>query len=116
MRLWLPVLIVLVLAALWRSGPSQQDALARLPDPGNPRRVLMVSAEWCGYCQRQIAEFKAAGVRYTVLDFDQREGRSAVADLGGRGVPLTVIGDEVIHGYNRPLLKQQLAAIGYALR
>jgi mycoredoxin len=116
MRLWLPVLVVLGLVALVRSGPSQQDVLARLPDAGNPKRVLMVSAEWCGYCQRQIADFKSAGVGYTVLDFDQHEGRSLVADLGGRGVPLTVIGDEVINGYNRPLLKQQLAAIGYTLR
>jgi mycoredoxin len=116
LRTLLFVLAALVVIGLLRSQSSREAALNGLPGAGDPSRVLMVSAEWCGYCQRQLADFRAVGVRFTLLDFDQAEGRDTVEALGGRGVPLTVIGDEVIDGYNRPLLAQKLAAIGYELR
>ncbi|MBE5315514.1 MAG: glutaredoxin family protein [Xanthomonadales bacterium] len=115
-RVWLVLLALLVAIGFWRSERSAEAALSALPGAGDPNRVLMVSAEWCGYCQQQLADFRAAGVRFTELDFDTSEGRDAVDALGGRGVPLTVIGDEVIHGYNRPALQQHLAAIGYEMR
>lgn len=115
-RVWLFLLALLVAIGFWRAGRSTQAALDGLPGAGDPNRVVMVSAEWCGYCQKQLADFRAAGVRFTELDFDQREGRDAVEALGGRGVPLTVIGNEVIHGYNRPALQRNLSAIGYQMR
>lgn len=115
-RVWLLLLAVLMAIGFWRSGRSLDAALNSLPDAGDPSRVVMVSAEWCGYCQRQLAEFRAAGVRFTELDFDTVAGRDAVEALGGRGVPMTVIGDEIIHGYNRPALQQHLAVLGYEMR
>lgn len=115
-RVWLVLLAALVAIGFWRSNRSAQEILDTLPGAGDPSRVVMVSAEWCGFCQKQLADFRAAGVRFTELDFDQADGRNAVEALGGRGVPLTVIGDQVIHGYNRPALQQHLAAIGYEMR
>ncbi len=115
-RHWLLILAVLIAIGFWRSDRSAQATLNTLPGAGDPSRVVMVSAEWCGYCQKQLAEFRAAGVRFTELDFDLAEGREVVEALGGRGVPMTVIGDEVIHGYNRPALQKHLAAIGYQMR
>lgn len=115
-RVWLVLLAVLVAMGFWRSNRSAQATLDDLPGAGDPNRVVMVSAEWCGYCQKQLADFRTAGVRFTELDFDQAEGRRAVEALGGRGVPLTVIGNEVIHGYDRPALQRHLAAIGYEMR
>jgi len=109
------LLVGLVAFGFWRSERSADAVLAGLPGAGDPTRVVMVSAEWCGYCQRQLADFRAAGVPFIELDFDRAEGRKAVASLGGRGVPMTVIGNEVIHGYNRPQLQQHLTAIGYRL-
>ncbi len=115
-RHWLLILAVLIAIGFWRSERSAKAALEGLPGTGDPNRVVMVSAEWCGYCQKQLADFRAAGVRFTELDFDKTEGREVVEALGGRGVPMTVIGDEVIHGYNRPALQKHLAAIGYEMR
>ncbi|SDD13367.1 glutaredoxin family protein [Aquimonas voraii] len=115
-RVWLVLLALLVAFGVWRSEWSTQAALDSLPGAGDPSRVVMVSAEWCGYCQKQLAEFRSAGVRFTELDFDTAAGREAVEALGGRGVPMTVIGDEIIHGYNRPALQQHLAAVGYEMR
>lgn len=115
-RAWLVLLALLVAIGFWRSERSAEAALDSLPGAGDPSRVVMVSAEWCGYCQKQLAEFRAAGVRFTELDFDTSAGREAVEALGGRGVPMTVIGDEIIHGYNRPALQQHLAVLGYEMR
>jgi len=87
--------------------------------PDDPRRltgkagIVMLAADWCGYCRRQQGEFQRAGVRYQVLDVDQEEGRLALRALGGRGVPVTVIGQDVVHGYNPTALDQRLTPLGY---
>lgn len=78
--------------------------------------VVMLTAEWCGYCRRQEAMFERAGVRYEALDVDTEAGEQAYRALSGRGVPLTVVGQDVIRGYNVEALQTRLAPLGYTLR
>lgn len=78
--------------------------------------VVMISAEWCGTCKLQIAEFDASGIRYTVLDYDTQAGRRAYRDLNGRVVPITVVGKDVVTGYNKRRLQYLLAQQGQTLR
>ncbi len=77
------------------------------------RDIVMLYAEWCGYCRRQQAEFKRAGVQYRALDVDTAEGEQAMQALKARGVPVTVIGQEVVHGYNTARLQQLLTPLGH---
>lgn len=114
-RWLLAAALILVGGGVMYSQHLQQSALDDLHASGDAERIVMISAEWCGYCTRQIKDFKAAGVQFRVLDFDQPEGRRVHAALGGRGVPVTAIDDQVVHGYNRPLLKRRLAELGYEL-
>src|SRR5690606_41547199 len=75
--------------------------------------IVMLAADWCGYCQRQRADFERAGVRYRVLDVDREEGSQAMLALGTRGVPVTVIGQDVVRGYDTAALDQRLTPLGY---
>lgn len=89
--------------------------------PDDPRqltgetKIVMLAAEWCGYCRKQQQDFEQAKVRYHVLDVDTPEGERAARALGSRGVPVTVIGQNVIHGYQTDALKEKLTPLGYSI-
>jgi mycoredoxin len=107
--------VVLVAGLVWNKKREIERA--------DPRRqtgesgIVMLGAEWCGYCQRLKAALDEAKVSYTELDVeDGGAGYDAFAALGGRGVPVTVIGQEVVHGYDAERLDELLSARGYDVR
>ncbi|KAF1685481.1 NrdH-redoxin [Pseudoxanthomonas broegbernensis] len=75
--------------------------------------IVMLAADWCGYCRRQQGDFERAGVRYQVLDIDTEPGDRALRAIGARGVPVTVVGQAVIRGYDTAALDRKLAPLGY---
>ena len=75
--------------------------------------IVMLAAEWCGYCRKQQGDFERAGVRYRVLDIDDEDGGRAMRALGARGVPVTVIGQAVVRGYDTGALDEGLTPLGY---
>lgn len=87
--------------------------------PDDPRlqtgdtRIVMLAADWCGYCRKQQGDFERANVRYHVLDVDTPEGERAMRALGARGVPVTVIGQNVVRGYDTASLDRHLSPLGY---
>lgn len=112
---WLLLVIGLaggVHAYLRKSGPE-------VLEPGDPRletgdaRIVMLAAEWCGYCRKQQGDFERANVRYRVLDVDTPQGDRAMQAVGARGVPVTVIGQNVVRGYNTAQLDRHLTPLGY---
>ena len=56
-----------------------------------------------------IELFAAGGIRYSEQDIEKS---SSAAEghrrLGGNGVPLIVVGDEIIHGYDEARLRRLL--------
>ncbi|UKE72492.1 glutaredoxin family protein [Xanthomonas graminis] len=119
-----PLLLCMLLLGIgggvhaWWSSAGATPAPAALA-AGDPRRltgedgIVMLAADWCGYCRRQQADFERAQVRYRVLDVEQEEGRLAAAALGREGVPITVIGQHVIDGYDTAALDAHLLPLGY---
>ncbi|WP_407354310.1 glutaredoxin family protein [Luteimonas sp. R10] len=112
--LWIPMLLALVGAALHFRGAGEAEL-----HPDDPRnatgddRIVMLAAEWCGYCRKQQKDFELANVRYRVLDVDTPEGDRAMQALGTRGVPVTVIGQDVVRGYDTAALDSKLTPLGY---
>ncbi len=114
----IPVLLLLIGALggawAWWSHGRQADL-----HPDDPRLatgdagIVMLAAEWCGYCRRQQGDFERAGVRYRVLDIDTEAGDRAMRALGARGVPVTVVGQAVVRGYDTASLDQRLSPLGY---
>lgn len=113
--LWL-LLIVSALGGLYSW--KQREQVLPL-HPGDPRaqtgdeRIVMLAADWCGYCRQQQSDFERASVRYRVLDFDTAEGQRAAAALGVRSVPVTVVGQHVVRGYDTAALNERLTPLGY---
>lgn len=101
--------------------PSQERIAVEDMLPDDPRlhtgerRIVMLAAEWCGYCRKQRQDFEQANVRYALLDVDTPEGQRAARALGTSGVPVTVIGQDVVRGYRPDELKEKLAPLGYRL-
>lgn len=109
-------LVLLVIAgALFHVG-SQAQASLHADDPRNltgDDRIVMLAAQWCGYCRKQRKEFDAADVRYKVLDIDTPQGERALRAVGARGVPVTIVGQDVIRGYDTEALQEKLTPLGY---
>lgn len=103
-------ILAVCVAFSWR-GVVASDPRATTGDSG----ITMVTAEWCGYCRAQQALFEQAGVRYRSIDADELEGQLAMLALGARGVPVTVIGQDVIRGYDVERLRELLQPLGYQI-
>lgn len=106
-----------LLAAIAAAGVAGWRWLAS-NDPRNATGddgIVMISADWCGYCRSQRALFDAAGVSYRIIDADSRDGQLAMFVLGARGVPVTVVGQQVVRGYDIDRLRTLLAPLGHDL-
>jgi glutaredoxin len=106
---WLLLLLVLG-AALWFVRPAWLGTPAQ-PDTdryGQPE-VVLYATSWCGYCKAAREFFAANGIEYTELDVEKSSmAQEGHRRLGGGGVPLIVVGDTVIHGFNQPELRRAL--------
>jgi len=97
------IFIVIVLAVIqnWTKitgnfGPSTNLALI------GKSKVIMYGTRSCGYCAKARALFDSKGVAYHEYDINSSsEGRRQYDALRGRGVPLIIINDNVIKGYNK---------------
>jgi glutaredoxin len=105
-------LAVLLLAAVLASRQvSANDPRLRTGNDG----VAMITADWCGYCRSQEALLRAGNIPYEAIDLDSTEGQLAMAALGARGVPVTVVGQQVLRGYDPEQLRKALAPLGHHL-
>ncbi len=107
---WLVILAVLA-AGFWLGKPVWQGkaAVAAAKQQGEQPEVVLYATTWCGYCAATREFFVANGIAYTELDIEKTSaGQEGHRRLGGNGVPLIVVGDEVIHGYNEGALRASL--------
>ncbi|HSX59602.1 MAG TPA: glutaredoxin domain-containing protein [Tahibacter sp.] len=107
--------VVLLAGLVWMKKREIERADPRRQTGENG--IVMLGAEWCGYCRKLKAALDAAEVPYTEMDVeDGGAGHDAFVALGGRGVPVTVIGQDVVYGYNTGRLDELLSARGHSVR
>jgi glutaredoxin len=93
---------------------------ARRADPSDdgPRgkttnaEVVLYSTQSCGYCKKARAYFERIGQDYVDKDVERDdEARDEYLNLthGNRGVPVIVVGDQMLHGWSQPRVEQMLA-------
>ena len=77
--------------------------------------VMLYALSTCPYCRMAKKYLDENDVEYDVIDVDLLEGderTAVVADVkslsGGTSFPVIVIGDEVIVGFNKVAIKEQL--------
>lgn len=91
------------------SPPGAEAEVVGVAGVAGQPEVVLYATEWCAYCKRAREFFAANNIRYVEHDIE----KSSVAldehrRLGGNGVPLILVGDEVIKGYSEQALRQLL--------
>jgi mycoredoxin len=97
-----------LLPAALKPAYSEGDYAAYFPDKNV--KVVLYGTSRCGFCAQARAYFKENNIPFADLDVDQSpQARSEFSKLGGGGVPLLLIGNRRIQGFNP-------SAIGAALK
>ena len=65
------------------------------------RKVVIYSASWCGVCKKAKRYFTEKGIKYTEYDVEKNaEGKLAFKKLGGKGVPIILVGKQRMNGFS----------------
>lgn len=63
--------------------------------------VVMYATSWCPYCAKARAYFAQSGIAYVEHDVEKSAiARAEFKRLGGRAVPLIVVGREKMDGFS----------------
>jgi glutaredoxin/Tfp pilus assembly protein PilN len=77
--------------------------------PGGSKQVLMYTTSHCPACKMAKQYMAQKGIPYQEIDVESsRDGMAAFQKLGGRGVPLIMVGDKRMEGFNSQQLEQML--------
>jgi glutaredoxin len=96
------------------SGPAVVTTLRGAPAAKAKDRVRIYTTSWCGYCKRAKAHLAAKGVPYDEIDVETSEsGRTEFSKLGGRGVPVILVGNQRMNGFDAAALDTMLAQAGW---
>ena len=112
---WKLLIVFVVLAAFaWQSRPmhrkqSVHRVVANSAQSTLQPEVILYGTSWCGYCAAARRFFDANGIQYTEYDTEKTtQGYEGHKKLGGGGVPIIVVGGDIMHGYNEASLRQTL--------
>ncbi|NPV06159.1 MAG: glutaredoxin family protein [Syntrophaceae bacterium] len=86
------------------AGPSTEKREFRV----RPGEVTIYTTPTCPWCHRAKAWFRDKRIRYREIDVTtDRQGLDEMVKISGQtGVPVIVVGDEVIVGFNQNRLKE----------
>lgn len=103
------VMIAAFLVALNFTEIRDKFGGAVLYDAARAGDVVLYGTTWCGYCRKTRQYFVRHNIPFEDLDIEQSStAYTAFERLGGRGVPLVTVGNEVVYGYNLSRLRKLL--------
>lgn len=109
-RIALYTALVLALALLFL---DRTAAWLHRPDPDS-RSVVIYTTAWCPYCKQLRAWLDEYHVPYTDYDVERSlNGGMGFWALRGRGVPLAVVGADIIYGLDVGKMQASLRRLGY---
>ncbi len=78
-------------------------AISVVGNEGNAKpSVVLYSTAWCGYCRKARAFLQRNNIPFREVDIEKSEqGNRRYKAMGGRGVPLLVVGKETVQGFNQ---------------
>ena len=77
-------------------------------------RVKMYTTAWCGYCKKARAHLNAKGIPYEDLDVEKSsQARQEFAALKGRGVPVILVGNQRMDGFDAFRMDSMLKSAGH---
>ena len=80
--------------------------------PNARTKVVVYGTETCPYCIKTRAYLNARHIPFLDIDVNKSEkGKHDFAQLGGKGVPLILIGDRQMVGFNQAVIDDALDKI-----
>ena len=77
------------------------------------RRVTILSAQWCGVCTKAKAYMKSRNIAFEEWDIDKSDfARAKMNELGARGVPVILVGNQKMVGFSETGLDAMLKKAG----
>ena len=75
------------------------------------KKVVVYSTPTCPYCKRAKEYLSRKGVSYTDIDVaqDREKAKEMTQKSGQMSVPVIIIDDEIVVGFNQALLDKLLA-------
>lgn len=95
------------------TGPAEVSTL-KASSPAAKERVRLFTTVWCGYCKKAKAQLAGRGVPFDEIDVETSDsGRREFASIGGRGVPVILVGSQRMDGFDAAGLDAMLQTAGY---
>ena len=83
------------------------------PGPAS-KEVTIYTAQWCPFCRKLRALLDNHEIPYTEHDVEHSlQGSLGFWALRGTGVPVSVIGPDIIYGFDVGKIETSLAGLGY---
>ena len=94
-----------VVSTIGKQSPQSQAA--------GTAKVKLYTTTWCGYCKRAKAYLQARGTSFQEIDVEtSAQGQREFQALGGRGVPVILVGNQRMDGYSEGTLAGMLKQAG----
>jgi len=80
---------------------SSSAEVSSVEDGAALRKVTIFTTEWCGVCRKAKSYMTSHGVAYDEFDIEKSRSAKAKFDqLGGRAVPVILVGKEKMIGFS----------------
>ena len=77
--------------------------------PVKQKSVVMYSTSWCGVCKKASSYMQSNGIKYKEYDIEKSESaHRKYKKLGGKGVPLIMVGNQKMSGFSASRLESML--------
>ena len=88
--------------------PSNKDP-AESNTSAKRKAVTIYTASWCGVCTKAIAYMRKNDIVFTEYDIEtSTKGRRDFERMKGRGVPIIMVGDMRMNGFNQRRFEQMI--------
>ena len=95
------------------AAPASSGAHAASAAAASQREVVMYATDWCPYCRQARHHFARQGIAYREIDIEKSAaGRAEYDRLGGRGVPLILVGSQRMQGFRAESFDRLLRSAG----
>lgn len=79
--------------------------------------IILYTTSWCPYCESLRTYLKGYNIPYMERDVEKSlAGALGMWALRGRGVPVSVLGETVVYGYDLEKINRALRELGYPIQ
>lgn len=104
------IIILLIIAMIFFSRQPVVDTIDCTPEIMATRPdVVMLGAWWCSYCYKAKEYFQANNIHYCEYDMENtEEGKRLYKQHGGSAIPILLIGEYRLSGFDEYQIEQAL--------